>query len=460
MNSIDRFDARTIATLVRSGKLAAREVTEACLKRIERRDASLNCFTTVTRERALAEAARIDRAIQSGSDPGPLAGVPYAVKNLFDIAGTSTAAGSKIHRERAPADKDATLVTRMADAGAILVGALNMDEYAYGFTTENAHFGPTHNPHDASRICGGSSGGSAAAVAAEIVPISLGSDTNGSIRVPAAFCGVFGLKPTYGRLSRRGMFGFVGSLDHAGAFARSVSDLALAYDTLQDVQKLDAVTPAITEGLGGLRVGVLSGWFRLDGSSEALEAVDIVADFLQAVSIELPAADVARAAAFCITAAEGANQHFANLRTHAADFDPATRNRLLAGALLPAAITLQAQRFRTWFRDQVALRFRDYDVLIAPCTPFSAPPIGGGSIRVGRNAAFTRAHIGVYTQPISFIGLPVLAAPVCKAGKMPVGVQIIAAPWAECTAFRVAAALEAAGVAYAPIAPAVQNTRA
>jgi hypothetical protein len=196
---------------------------QASLARIAATDGRVNAFTAVLAERALAQAARVD----AGDVTGPLAGMPFAVKNLFDLQGIATLAGSKIERDAAPAARDAVLVRRLEAAGAVCVGALNMDEYAYGFTTENSHVGPTCNPHDLARLSGGSSGGSAAAVAAGQVPLTLGSDTNGSIRVPDSLCGVFGLKPTYGRLPRTGSYPFVASLDHLCPFARSVADLAL-----------------------------------------------------------------------------------------------------------------------------------------------------------------------------------------------------------------------------------------
>src|SRR5512138_63716 len=197
--------ARTIADAVRAGNVRAHDVVSNALDRIAQRNAALNAFTHVLQEQALADAEAIDRRVASAQDPGPLAGVPFAAKNLFDIAGITTLAGSKIHANRPAAARDATAVARLRAAGAILVGALNMDEYAYGFTTENTHYGATRNPHDLSRIAGGSSGGSAAAVAGGLVPLALGTDTNGSIRVPAALCGVFALKPTFGRVSRAGV---------------------------------------------------------------------------------------------------------------------------------------------------------------------------------------------------------------------------------------------------------------
>ncbi len=226
-------DAVSIAAAVREGRVRAVEVTEAALGKIAARNQELNCFTAVMADTALADAVRIDREIAAGNNPGVLAGVPFAVKNLFDIAGLITLAGSKINAENPPATQDATAVARLKQAGGVLVGALNMDEYAYGFVTENFHYGATRNPHDLQRVAGGSSGGSAASVAAGLVPLTLGSDTNGSIRVPAALCGVLGLKPTYGRLSRAGVALFSSSFDHIGAFARSVRDIATIFDVLQ-----------------------------------------------------------------------------------------------------------------------------------------------------------------------------------------------------------------------------------
>src|SRR6266508_1244164 len=199
----DGLSAQQIAQAVTDRKLSALDATEAALARIAKHDSVLNSFTDVTADRARAKARAVDAAIAAGQKVGPLAGVPFAVKNLFDVKGLSTRAGSKINRDLAPSSRDATLIERMEAAGAVLVGALNMGEYAYDFTGENVHDGPSRNPHDPSRMTGGSSGGSGSAVAAGLVPVALGSDTNGSIRVPSPFCGIFGLNPTYGRLSRK-----------------------------------------------------------------------------------------------------------------------------------------------------------------------------------------------------------------------------------------------------------------
>ncbi|KOQ20764.1 amidase, partial [Achromobacter xylosoxidans] len=222
-----------LARQIRAGERSAAAVLEATLARIRAADARYNCFTAVTESRARQEAAAIDARRARGETLPPLAGVPYAVKNLFDTAEEVTLAGGRVNAANPPAPRDAALVARLHKAGAVLVGALNMDEHAYGFTTENSHYGASRNPHDPARIAGGSSGGSAAAVAGGLVPLTLGSDTNGSIRVPASLCGVFGLKPTFGRLPRTGSFPFVGSLDHLGPFAADTASLAAAYDALQ-----------------------------------------------------------------------------------------------------------------------------------------------------------------------------------------------------------------------------------
>src|SRR5437879_1814839 len=241
----DGRSASEIAQAVASRKMSALDAVEAALARIKKHDSILNAFTDVTADRARAKARAVDAAIASGKSAGSLAGVPFAVKNLFDVKGLSTLAGSKINRDLPPSSRDATLIERLEAAGAILIGALNMGEYAYDFTGENVHDGPSRNPHDPTRMTGGSSGGSGSAVGGALVPLALGSDNNGSVRVPSAFCGIFGLKPTYGRLSRARSFPFVASFDHLGPFARSTGDLALAYDAMQGPDADDAACTAL-----------------------------------------------------------------------------------------------------------------------------------------------------------------------------------------------------------------------
>ena len=407
----------------------------------------LNAFTDVLAERARATVAR--------AVPGPLAGVPFAVKNLFDVAGLPTRAGSLINRERAPAAADQPLITRLEGAGAVLVGTLNMGEYAYDFTGENVHDGNCRNPHDPERMAGGSSSGSGAAVGGGLVPLALGSDTNGSIRVPASLCGVFGLKPTYGRLTRAGSFPFVNSLDHLGPLARDAGTLVAAYNAMQGPDAGDpacaqrAAEPVVDTGIAGLRVAVAGGYFEEHAGAEARAAVETVASALGATRrVDLPEAARARAAAYVISTVEGGNLHLQRLQTRPGDFDPATRDRLIAGAMVPGAFYARAQRFRRWYRDAVLRLFAEVDVILAAATPVTAPLLGQATITVNGQELPTRASMGVLTQPISFIGLPVAAVPVVGPG-LPMGVQVIAAPWREDVALRVALDLERRGVAAA-----------
>ena len=356
----DGLSAAEIALAVAGRKLSALRVTEAALARIAKHDPVLNSFTDVTADRARAKARAVDAAVTAGQNAGPLAGVPFAVKNLFDVQGLPTRAGSKINRDLKPSPRDATLIERMEAAGAVLVGALNMGEYAYDFTGENVHDGPSRNPHDVTRMTGGSSGGSGGAVGGGLVPLALGSDTNGSIRVPSSLCGIFGLKPTYGRLSRARSFPFVFSLDHLGPFARHVGDLALAYDAMQGPDPDDAacttrpaepVTPMLAQEIGDLRVAIAGGYFQNNVFPEASEAVARIARALGTTrTVEIPEAARARAAAYVITATEGASLHLDRLRKRPDDFDPAVRDRLLAGAMIPAALVDRAQKFRRWYR--------------------------------------------------------------------------------------------------------------
>ena len=459
MTTKPEMSAADIAKAVAGGKMSALAAIEAALARIKQHDTILNSFTDVTAERALAKARAIDADIAAGKEVGPLAGVPFAVKNLFDVAGLPTRAGSKINRDLAPAKRDATLIERLEAAGAVLVGALNMGEYAYDFTGENIHDGPSRNPHDTTRMSGGSSGGSGSAVGGALVPIALGSDTNGSIRVPSSFCGIFGLKPTYGRLSRARSFPFVASFDHLGPFARSVTDLALAYDAMQGpdagdaactTRGLEPTVPLLANPVSDLRIAIAGGYFQKNVFPEAVEAVSRVAKALGATQIvEVPEAARARAAAYVISTTEGASLHLDRLRKRPNDFDPAVRDRLIAGAMVPAPLVDRAQKFRRWYRAQFSEIFKSVDVLLAPATPCTAPKLGQVNFNLDGVELPVRANIGIHTQPISFIGLPVVAVPV-PLEPLPIGVQIIAAPWREDIALRVAHTLERMGVVAAP----------
>ncbi len=458
---LQQADATATAAAIRAGEISAKAVITTALERITSRNEAFNCFTTITADTALAQADSIDQRIAQGENPGSLAGVPFAVKNLFDIAGLTTLAGSKINAETPPATRDATAVARLKQAGAVLVGALNMDEYAYGFVTENSHYGATRNPHDPTRVAGGSSGGSAAAVAAGLVPLTLGSDTNGSIRVPASLCGIFGLKPTYGRLSRSGVVLFSSSFDHIGPLARSVRDIAATFDILQGADDTDPICtprppesclPQLDRGLEGVRIAIADGYFAQRGEPEVFAAVTKVAQALNVTAtIIIPEAHRARAAAYMITASEGANLHFGNLRSRPQDFDPATRDRFLAGALIPSHWYIHAQRFRQWYRDRVREIFQNVDIILAPTTPCVAPLIGQEKMVIAEEEVLLRPNLGLYTQPLSFIGLPVLSVPIHLPGSLPLGVQIIAAPYNEALILRVAAVLESQGIVCASV---------
>ena len=454
--------ASEIAHAVTNGGMSASAVVADTLARIAKNNSVLNAFTDVTAERASNRAKEIDAAIAAGKPVGPLAAVPFAVKNLFDVKGLPTRAGSKINRELGPAPRDAVLVERLEAAGAILVGALNMGEYAYDFTGENVHDGPSRNPHDVTRMTGGSSGGSGGAVAGNLVPLSLGSDTNGSIRVPSSFCGLFGLKPTYGRLPRTRSFPFVFSLDHLGPLARTPRDLALSYDAMQGFdagdgacveRPIEPVTQELGKGRAGLRVAIAGGYFRKGLCAEGVEAVARVARALGAGDeVELPEVARARAAAYVITTTEGGSLHLDRLRKRPQDFDPATRDRLIAGSMVPAPFVDKAQKFRRWYRARILELFEKVDAIIAPATPCVAPKLGEQLLDIDGVKMPLRANIGIYTQPISFIGLPVAAVPV-PLSPLPIGVQIIAAPWREDIVLRPAQHLADSGICAAPAPP-------
>jgi AtzE family amidohydrolase len=455
--------AADIVQQVAKGTRSAASVLAECKSLIQAKDPDLNCFTAATFRRAEREAAAVDELYAKGAALPPLAGVPYGVKNLFDVEGMVTLAGAKINAGNAPAAADATIVARMSRAGAILMGALNMEELAYGFLTENHHYGITRNPHDRSRGAGGSSGGSAAAVGAGMLPITLGSDTSGSIRVPASLCGVFGLKPTYGRLSRNGTYPFVNSLDHVGPLANSVLGLALSYDAMQGPDPADhaCAQRAIERAAvslsppSGIRIGILGGWFHDWADPAARRSVQLAAAALGATEwTELKSAEAARAAAYIITGAEGGALHRPRLMKQYEDFGPSSRSRLVAGGLIPASWVIQAQRVRQHAHTEAMNLFERFDLLIAAAAPAVAPRVGQETLLINGRSIPTKAGLGVLTQPISCIGLPVCTVPVWpNEGEspaeraLPVGVQLIGAPWREDLCLAAGRTLEQAGIA-------------
>lgn len=410
------------------------------LARIEVANPGLCALTRVLGDRARAEAAVLDAAHAAGLPTGPLAGTTFAVKDLFDVAGLPTTAGAAIRADALPAACDAEAVRRLGAAGAVLAGTTNMDEFAYGFATVNAHHGTTRNPHDAQRLAGGSSGGSAAAVAAGLVDFALGSDTNGSIRVPAALCGLYGLRPTHGQVPLEGVFPFVDALDVAGPFARTLP-------LLRAVHAAMAGRDAGTVDAGRLRIARLGGWFARNLDADFGPALDAVCARLGAThTLELPEAERSRAAAFVLTGAEGGHRHRAALATHGDGFDPATRDRLLAGLRLPAPVILDAQRFAAWFAGAMARLWDGVDVLVAPAVPCVAPRIDAETIEIDGKPVSARANLGILTQPLGLAACPVLAVPLKRPGLLPLGLQLVAAPGREDRLFAVAEVLESAGL--------------
>jgi aspartyl-tRNA(Asn)/glutamyl-tRNA(Gln) amidotransferase subunit A len=422
------------AAAVRSGRLSARALVEDTLMALVA-DPHV-AVTRVLHDRARAEADAVDAQVAAGRDPGPLAGVPYGVKDLFDLAGLPTTAGSTLYVDAAPAQADAEAVARLKAAGAVVVATLNMDEFAYGFATINAAYGTTRNPHDPSRLSGGSSGGSAAMVAAGLLPFSLGSDTNGSIRVPASLTGLYGLKPTHEGLPLGGVFPFAESFDDIGPFTRSVEDMAMVW------QVLSGRDPSTS--IEDFRIARLGGRFRENADPGQLAAIDAIAP--HAPLVELPEIARARSAAFLVTAYEGGALHRAALGTDPMGFDPQVRDRLLAGALLPEALYAEAQAFRAEYRARIEALVADYDVLLAPATPTVAPLIADPRIEIDGALSPARADLGIHTQPITFTGLPSLAVPLYRPGQLPIGLQLIGGPGREADLFAFAAKLETDGV--------------
>jgi aspartyl-tRNA(Asn)/glutamyl-tRNA(Gln) amidotransferase subunit A len=448
VTDLHRQTATALAAQVRAGRLSARAVCESALAHIERLGRDRSGFTHVLRSRALLRAEAVDKIVEAGLDPGPLAGVPFGAADLFDVSGQVTTAGSQIRVGGPFAHGDAKAIALLEAAGAVLVGTQNMDEFGYGFATVNAHYGTTRNPHDPDRIAGGAAGGSAAAVAAGCVPVSLAFDTNGSLRVPAALCGVMGLKPTYDDLPREGCLPFVHSLDVVGPLARDLDDLVLVRDVLRH-NAPERVDPP----RGELRFGRMLGWFDRNVTDEMRAALAPLWRDEVRVGRELQYAELARAAASVIIAGEGANFHRARLEQDAMAFDPATRDRLLAGLLLPADDYLRAQRFRHWIVARSRAQFELSDVLFSPAVPGRAPTIADPMMVFDGQPVRARSHLGIYTQPISLMGLPALVLPLAHDGPLPLGIQLVAAPGAETTLFAAARRLIAKGLVVVPSAP-------
>jgi aspartyl-tRNA(Asn)/glutamyl-tRNA(Gln) amidotransferase subunit A len=477
--------ATAIANAVRKGEVSAHSIAEAALERIGRFESELHCFNAVTDDVALTQADEVDRRVASGEEPGVLAGVPVALKDNICTRGIPTTAGSHILEGWLP-PYDATVVSRLRAAGAVLVGKTNLDEFAMGSSTENSGFGPTRNPWDLGLVPGGSSGGSAAAVASGLAAIALGSDTGGSIRQPAALCGVVGMKPTYGGISRFGLIAFASSLDQIGPLARTVEDAAVMVEAVgghdpYDSTSLDRPVDDLRSGLSsepaGLRVGVI-GDFLVDAQPECAAAVRGAADALSRLGarveeVAIPELMLGLPAYYLIAPAEAssnlarydgvryglrveaADAAEMNAKTRAAGFGAEVKRRIMLGTYVLSAgyydaYYAQAQRVRTLVARAFENAYRNFDVLLAPTTPSVAFAFGS---KTDDPVAMYLSDL--FTIPSNLAGHPAISVPYALADGLPIGVQVLAPALGETVMFRVAAALERSGDATArgPIEP-------
>ncbi len=447
------------ADLIRQGVLSPVELTEALLERIARLNPRLNAYIRVTVDEAHQGARAAEQRLaayrRSGSPPlPPLLGVPLALKDLFDMRGLPTTAGSPI-RAHAIAEEDAAVTARLRAAGAVLLGKLNLHEWALGVTTVNPHFGPTHNPWDPDRVSGGSSGGSAAAIAARLCLGSVGSDTGGSARIPAALCGVVGLKPTYGRISLRGAVPLSWSLDHAGPMGPTVRDVALLLQVLagydpDDPASINAPVDdylSLEQSLAGLRLGVPRDYFFDDLDPEVEAAVRAAIETLAGLGMDvrevrLPEAEAAREASNVILLCEAFAYHRDRLRERPEEFGEDVRTRLQAGASMSGSDYALARRTQVVWQRQLERLFDQVDILATPATPLPAPRIEESAASGAVSAAF---HLARLTRPFNLAGVPALSLPCgfTQSG-LPIGLQLVSRAWSEATLLRVAHAYEQA----------------
>ena len=447
-----------LARMIARKEVSPVEVARAYLERIAARDATLRAYITVCEERALAAAREAEGALVAGRVPGPLHGVPIALKDLYDTAGVATTAGSRILADRVP-DSDATVVRRLREAGAIVLGKLHMVEFAYGPEGLNAHHGAPRNPWDATseRMPGGSSSGSGVAVAAGLAPAALGSDTGGSIRIPASLCGITGLKPTYGRVSRAGVLPLAWSMDHVGPMTRTVGDAALLLRVMAGYDPADASTSvlpvpdylaALSGDVKGLRVGLLRAFFLESATPEVRAAVERAAAMLQSAGaivdeVALPAVAHVAAGAYAVVASEALAYHTGWLASRPDDYDPEVRTRLQLGAFVTGAHYVKGQQVRALVRRDVDAALARRDVLLAPATPHTAPRIDERQTTLGDGPSDVRSALIRLTRPFNFSGHPACAVP-CgfSAQGLPIGMQLVGRPFDEATVLRAADAYQ------------------
>lgn len=445
-----------LAARLRAGELRPRDAVQASLDRIERDGARINAFITVRAEEALAEADALEHSAPAAR--GPLWGVPIGVKDVIDVAGTPTTAASRVLEGNVP-DADATVVQRLRRAGAVIVGKLNTHEFAWGASTTSSRYGPARNPWDTDRICGGSSGGSGAAVAADLVPGALGTDTAGSIRIPACLCGVTGIRPTTGRVPNRGVVPVSWTYDTVGPLARSAEDCALLLDAISGHASGDGSTArtgptgALGEldgGVEGLRIGIVAHLFEhVPVDVRIVERVEAALEVLARLgaTVERVEASFLRRAEIVqqlVMLPEAAEAHLPWLRTRLADYDPDVRARLLVGLLLPGTASVTGQRARRALVDEARPLLERYDVLAAPQMPIVAPLIGEDPVRVGDAELPYRLSLIPFNSPWSCLGLPTVSAPCGFVDGLPVGIALTGRRFAEPTILRVAHAYQQA----------------
>lgn len=446
-----------LAPLFRRRALSPVEVVRAVLARIDALEGQLGAYVTVLRDGALAAAAEAEREIGAGAYRGPLHGIPIALKDLVATRGIRTTAGSRVLADWVP-DRDATIVDRLRQAGAILLGKTHLHEFAYGPTGVNPHYGTPRNPWDPARIPGGSSSGSGVAVAAGLCVAAIGTDTGGSVRIPASLCGIVGLKPTYGRVSRRGVVPLAWSLDHVGPMTRCVADAALILQALagpdpEDLTTVDLPPPALAAAPGdlrGLAIGVPRDHFFEAVAPETEEAVRKAIATLEglgarAEEVSLPNIHRAGPTSVAIIASEALAYHEDLLRTRWREYGAEVRTRLASGRAILAAQYLRAQRARQVLRQEVDRALGRVEILAAPTTAVPATRLDEAEVRVGGRTEDVRWALIRLTRPLNVTGHPAISIP-CgfTAAGLPVGLQLIGRRFDEATLLRVAHAYEAA----------------
>ena len=465
MDDILHASIAQIAAQIRKGEISPVELIERTLERIVQCEPELNAFITVFHEESLESARQAEVEIRHGKDLGPLHGVPIALKDIIYVQGTRSTAGSNFFSDESP-QFDAALVSKLRDAGVIIIGKTNLHEFAFGVTTENPHFGATANPWDTSRVPGGSSGGSAAAVVAGCCAAALGSDTGGSIRIPAAVCGHVGLKPTYGRTSVHGVLALAQSLDTVGPMCRYVHDVALMMNTLagydpRDVHSENQPVPDYTEGLDqpirGRKAGVPKQHFfdNLDPEVERIvrEAIKVLEELgVDIVELDLPSAEAGHEVTLTLLTAEAGQFHQERLAAHGEDYGVDVRELLEDGLALSAADYVKAVRVREVARREFEGAFEEVDCILSPTAPIPAPLRSTHDLSGGSESNRIRPRLTRNTRLINLIGLPSISVP-CGFAQvensdseegLPVGLQISGPWWSEKTLLQVAHAYERA----------------